>query len=88
MPLVKERGAHPKVRLLDLLERMAQVDETTIGRRFKYANGAASSDSTWGGMSTSSKRAASTSTCPIATETTNGELSATMIMGGEVPEVH
>ncbi len=40
MPLVQEPGTHPKVRLFDLLECIAQVDETTRGRRFKYANGA------------------------------------------------
>jgi len=49
MPLVKERGTHPKVRLLDLLKRMAQVDETTIGRGFKYADGANHLQATLGG---------------------------------------
>ena len=49
MPLVKERGTHPKVRLLDLLKHMAQVDETTIGRGFKYADGANHLQATLGG---------------------------------------
>ena len=56
----------------------------SASRRF----GDASTDSTWSGMRTSSKRAASTSTHSTATKTTNGELSATMIMGGEVTGVH
>jgi hypothetical protein len=39
-PLLKKRGAHPRVRPLDLLESIMQVDETTIGRHAEHANGA------------------------------------------------